>query len=629
MSYLAMQDDPSLKMSLGIDNIGTVQVVYIASDVKATQAITSIPKNKVLGLDIETGYSGDMAVFKAKEKRPVGPQPGLDPHLSRIRLVQIFDGFTAYVFDLAYVDYRLLSHLLKTSKFIAHNAVFEAKHLQYLYKQSIDIQCSMLMCILKDCAEKSPYEPTDPDEETRVKGFSLEAMSAKYFKFQPDKTLQAINWWQATITNEHLVYAALDSVLTYGLNVKVSPYIKQYRMSKVLDLLTKMTSVVADMEVAGVGFDTTKHTNLIADWTVEEARTLARCKELIGDINFNSPKQLGEWAVKTFPNSVIANWPTTKTGALTFNRAKIALMAKKTPSLEAYLEYKKVSKLLSTYGSKLAQQVHPLTKRIHCSYFIGSTRTGRLSSGNPNLQNQPRTGELRDCFVPKQGHVLIVADYSQIEMRVAAELSNDRVMKASFKDGIDLHKLIVHAITGKKMSDITKSDRQLGKAVNFGLMFGMGANKLRDYAAVNYGIFMDEEEGYSAYNAFHRLYAGYSSWCENVRAEADSLGYYYTILGKRRALLTTETYTKSINTAVQGSAAEVLMVALIDLYRRGLKLVLTVHDEIALEAPMEDAEWQKDRLVDVMQQAMLSLFPKAPTNGLIEVDIGSTWAEAK
>lgn len=595
-------------------------------------------EDKTLGLDIET-YSTARLDKKG----------GLDPYRSKIRLVQIYDGSTVYLFDLLkYPDLQFhLSDLLKKHRFIAHNGCFEIKMLKHHFGwQNLNIDCSMLMAMLIDRAEHSPFEPEDDDDEeeknkagvygyARRGGYGLDNITAKYFNISVDKSFQTSDWSKTKLLPAQYAYAALDAVLTYELGKLLSKKIVAYKMFNAYKLLREMQHVITDMELNGMGFDQEYHFKLTQEWGANVVLASGKCRKSFGDINPASTKQLGEWLTKKYPKAAKV-WPRTEKGALAFGRNKMLLLQKRPKEIDNLLEYKKWQKLFTTYGEALIEKRHPITNRIHCSFFLGETRTGRLSSRDPNLQNQPRDGELRKVFRAAEGSSLVIADFSQIEMRVAGELSKDGTMLKAFRDGTDLHKAIVSAIAGKSISKVTDEERQLGKALNFGLLFGMGPKKLTLYAKLNYGVELTEDEAYEAWRIFHEsMYPKYSAWCQVQRRNCERLGYVRTPMGRMRKLEPDEVYTKAINTPVQGGAAEVAYKALVKL-RRALPelpikvhIINMVHDEIILEATKGNELVVGKLLVEAMKQGYLDVFPNGCTKGLAEAFYGETWYDCK
>ena len=229
--------------------------------------------------------------------------------------------------------------------------------------------------------------------------------------------------------------------------------------------------------------------------------------------------------------------------------------------------------------------------------------------------------------------MLVGADYSQIELRVAAELSQDKAMINVYKKGLDLHTYMASRIAGKPLDKVTKEERQLGKSLNFGLAFGLGAKGLVDYARWNYGVTLTEDEAYSHVKKFFDTYSGYATWQGKMRDRAAKTMQTSTVLGKTRKLQPIGMYTRSVNHPVQGSAAEVVITALnklhIEVDNRTIKLILSVHDEIILEVDHGYDDDAVTLLEDKMVEAYQDLFPRGVTNKLVEVKQGATWADTK
>lgn len=615
------------------------KTVYI-KDSKTGQLVFNYLSNNpkpIYGLDIETA------------KTSLHPKAGLDPYLSFIRLVQIYDGDTVFVFDRLTADVdNQLAWFVNHSRCIAHNGCFELKHLtKVLLDPKLNIECSMLMSMLVDRAEHSPFEPDELeelDEEEKPKsdhkyknkgGYGLDACVAREFGLAIDKSFQVSDWGKKVLSPEQISYAALDAVLTYELGKKLLPKIQMYKMMRSYKLLRSMQHVLTEMELSGFGIDIGALRDITLEWGDKVRESDKVAKRYFGKLNLNSPKQLGEWLVKFNPK-LAASWPKTEKGAYTFSRNKISEYWK-SPPIAALLEYKKWTKLFNTYGESLIEKIHPNTGRVHCSFFLGETRTGRLSARDPNLQNMPRDGELRKVFRAGEGRSLVVADFSQIEMRVAGELSKDPTMLRAFAKGVDLHKAIVSAISAKPIAKVTDDERQLGKAINFGLLFGMGPKKLKLYAKISYDVDLTEEQAYGAWRIFHeRMYPKYSAWCDIQRRNCERLGYVRTPMGKMRKLLPEESYTRSVNTPVQGGAAEVAycsLVRLLNLIREEgwqdvIKIVNMVHDEIIIEVP-KGSEGNGLLLERCMIEGYLDVFPNGCTVGLAEAYYGDTWFNAK
>ena len=603
-----------------------------------------------LGLDIETAK---------KKEYELNSKAGLAPNLSYVRLIQIYSEELKIVcvFDMFKLRKELLAFLLSSKKFVAHNAVFELKHLNFCGLSVDDIHCSMLMSILVDRAERSPFEKEEIEDEEVLSnekpvtgvfryrkrgGYSLNNLCNRYFGVEPSKELQASDWGVEKLSGEQINYAALDAVLTFKLGELLFPKIVFYRMKKAYGLIKKMQHVISHMENNGIYLDDAEHTKLIRKWEIAEVVALKNTKPYFGKTNLNSSKQMNTWVRERFKDrpAVLNSWPNTaasKPGKIlySFNRTALAHL-NKLKEIEALLAYKKVNKLLSTYGKPLKEKINPFSHRIHCNFVLGETRTGRLSSRDPNLQNIPRDVEMKHIFSAAEGKILVAADFSQIEMRVAAEVSKDTVMLKAFEKGIDLHKYIVAVLTGKNYSAVTDDERQLGKAINFGLLFGMGPTKLKLYALIGYNVTLSDEQAEKAWATFHRLYRIYSAWCQTQRAKCEKIGYVRTPLGKMRKLEPDEVYTKAVNTPVQGGAAEVNFAALVECLKHvrlssHFSIINNVHDEIILEVTDNPSyiAHAKAFLQSSMENGMRYVFPNACLKGLIEVKTGKTWADTK
>lgn len=626
-----------------------------------------MPGTHRFGLDIETSKKSDYKDFVPVKKgnRTIGPAPGLCPLLSNIRLIQIFDPRTdcVFVFDVGKIpDWRgssILRTLLTERKFIAHNGVFEIKHFTQNGYPNMHVDCSMLLTILVDRAERSPFEPEEEDEDEpadgmakyKKTGYGLDAVIGRLYGCRVEKAFQTSNWNGELSTNQ-INYAALDAVLTYRVGMDMMKKVQEYKMVKAYTVLRDMQHVVADMELTGVAIDSEQHQILIKEWEKQHAENTAECTKRFKKVNLNSSKQLNIWAKKKYPEAFWQNlWPKTKASTeknqiLSFGKDSLKEVIdiierkykQKSASLCSLLRFKTCAKLLSTYGTTLAAIVHPVTKRIHCSFIIGETRTGRLSSREPNLQNIPREDPKKDkresfraLFIAPPHKHLLVADYSQIEIRSQAALSKDPVMTKAFIDGIDLHKYILKIAFGWKMKDVDKNQRQLGKAINFGFAFGMGWKKFAKYASTSYDQKVTDSQAETVFRTYHNLYRGYSYWCTKERDKCAKLGFVRTPLGKIRKLLPDEQYTRSVNTQVQGGAAEVIMLALIyfrKLKPDGCKLISTIHDEIIVECDQQNPEYKK-LLEECMIKGFKDVFPEAPINGLVEAQFGLNWAACK
>ena len=336
--------------------------------------------------------------------------------------------------------------------------------------------------------------------------------------------------------------------------------------------------------------------------------------ELCGvEFNINSPKQLGEVLFEKLELPVIKK---TKSGYSTAEEVLERLKAKH-PVIEKILEYRQVMKLNSTYVEGLKPYVNPKTKRIHSFFHQTITATGRISSTEPNLQNIPVRMELgkkvRKVFKPAEGCVYIDADYSQIELRVLAHISEDENMIEAFNNGEDIHKQAASKVFGVPMDEVTKEQRSNAKAVNFGIVYGISEYGL----GMQLGIPQKKAKNYI--EQYLEKYSGIKNFMENISNEAKERGYVETLYHRRRYVpelqsnnFMVRSFGKRVamNTPIQGTAADIMKIAMIKVYnelkqrKMKSKIVLQVHDEMMLEVPIEEAEQVKQLLKDNMESVV-------------------------
>lgn len=609
---------------------------------------------KLYGLDIETAKKEEFINYVPFRKgtKEIGSRPGLCPLMSTIRLVQVYDGdCNVYIFDISYISLESLRPLLYGKRFVAHYALFEIKHFTHNGFPDLDIGCSMLLSQLIYNAENSPYEPDEDEEdndENKPKGkkqyHSLAAVTKRYLDVWPSKEFQASNWNTIELSNDQLMYAGLDAVLTYKLASQfLAPLLVKYKMQEVYKLLKGCQHSVADMELNGIGFDWQAHEKVIDSWKQKLKEAADNClpyfsyvkgNKLI-QVNLNSPKQMNEWLRYNFRDKpdVLNSWPKTndKPGndTYTFTQSEV-FPFKGLPAIAALFEYKKYYKLVHTYGEPYKQWRHPVTGRIHTSFTLGETVTGRMSSREPNLQQLPRDGEMRSLFKPSPGNMYVAADFGQIELRVQAEYSRDPNMLKVFRAGDDIYSAMASAIVGRK---ITKKDpeRQTGKAIMLSLGYGMRPKKYRKKVAEQYDIYLSEEVSTKHYQTYHNTFKVYSDWCDRSRENCRILGFARSKLGKMRRLLEDEIYTKGPNHEIQSTSFEVLGLTMNECRKRKsyLKMCCVVHDDLKFECPIDKVKEGQEIVKECMEKGMLTLFPLAPTKGLAEPSSGFSWAEAK
>ena len=304
------------------------------------------------------------------------------------------------------------------------------------------------------------------------------------------------------------------------------------------------------------------------------------------------------------------------------------------PPIRHLLEVRRLEKRVRDFGRTLLDHVHPATGRIHGDFMLAAAKSGRFSCREPNLQQLPP--EARVAFRASPGRLLVVADYSQMELRAAAELAADPAMRAAFHAGADLHRLTAAAIAGVDPDEVTRVQRQAAKPVNFGAVFGQGPRGLVETACDSYGLVLSLADARRAQDAFFRRYPALKAWMRRQADNAKSTQVVRTVLGRPLRAAWEKgglRYTQAVNIPVQGSCADVVLIALAEADQRlrdlDAAIIATVHDEIVAEVSDGDAAEAASRLEAAMVEAFLEVFPEAPTIGLVGVTIVRCWVEAK
>jgi DNA polymerase-1 len=352
-------------------------------------------------------------------------------------------------------------------------------------------------------------------------------------------------------------------------------------------------------------------------------------------LNVNSPAQLGE---VLFGKMRLVDKPKmTKTKQYSTDEETLQNIADKHPIVGLILEYRGVKKLLSTYVEALPQLVNPRTGKIHTSYNQAVTATGRLSSTNPNLQNIPVREEqgrrIREAFVPSDSdHLLLSADYSQVELRLMAHLSGDTALIEAFHAGEDIHRATAARIFGVPLDEVTSDMRRKAKTANFGIIYGISAFGLSQRLHIARAEARDIIEGY------FRSYPGVKEYMERVVAEARTTGYVTTLFGRRRFLADINSRNavarglaerNAINAPLQGSAADIMKIAMIAVARslteRGLrsKMILQVHDEVVIDTVRSEREVVAALVVEAMEHAA-----HLSVDLVVDYGVGENWLDA-
>ncbi len=416
---------------------------------------------------------------------------------------------------------------------------------------------------------------------------------------------------------------------------KLRPVLVEKKVQPLYDTIEMpLVPVLARMEMQGVGIDLPYLRELSGEYGMRLSAIEAELFEMAGErFNINSPRQIGELL---FDRLGLPAPKRTKTGAHATGVEVLEKLAENYPIARRILDYRELQKLLSTYIDALPAEIVPETGRVHTCFNQTIAATGRLSSTEPNLQNIPvRTEDgkrIRNAFVAREGSVLVSADYSQIELRLLAHLSGDPFLKKAFAEDKDIHTQTASAIYGIFPEMVTPEMRRAAKTINFGLMYGMGPLNLSRQIGVTF------TEARSFIEAYFRQFPTVKRYMEASVESARRLGYAETMLGRRRYLPDINASNRivreaaertAVNTPVQGTAADIIKMAMIDIDREmpsvfpDARMLLQVHDELVFEIPERNADRLRDWVVDAMSGAYELSVPLK-----VDAGIGRNWNEA-
>ncbi|HEX6001151.1 MAG TPA: DNA polymerase I [Hyphomicrobiaceae bacterium] len=418
-------------------------------------------------------------------------------------------------------------------------------------------------------------------------------------------------------------YAAEDADVALRVWSVLKPRLAAERMATVYETLERpMMAVLVDMERAGIKVDKGILTRLTSTFSKHISRLEQEIYELVGHtFNLGSPRQLGEILFDNLKlpggrKTRTGQWET-RAGLLDDLAAREDLPENARQLINVMLEWRQLTKLRSTYTQALPNHINPATGRIHTSFALASTSTGRLSSNDPNLQNIPvRTKEgreIRTAFIAEDGHKLISADYSQIELRVLAHVADIPQLRRAFADGLDIHAMTASEMFGVPIKDMPAEVRRRAKAINFGIIYGISAFGLGNQL----GIPKQEAGEYIA--TYFKRFPGIRDYMEATKRQAHEQGFVATVFGRRIHLPEINTKNPSvrgnleraaINAPIQGSAADIIRRAMIRmpaaLHAVGLastRMLLQVHDELVFEARLDEVERALGAIAHVMEQA--------------------------
>ena len=465
--------------------------------------------------------------------------------------------------------------------------------------------------------------------------YTIEKLASEYFGTVIEKPEVKQLSLLDDVETDRSEYLAKCAVALGVLNECIGDKIKENGQEKLYqEVELPLVTVLAHLEINGFLVDD-HQLKEFADKLGEKIDALTNEIYMLAgeEFNINSPKQLG---VILFEKLELKPVKKTKTGYAT-NADVLEKLRDKHPIVNFIMEYRQLAKLKSTYCDGLRAVVNPNTHRIHSVFTQTVTVTGRLSSTEPNLQNIPTRTELgreiRKMFVAKEGYVLVDADYSQIELRVLAHIANDETMINAFRNNEDIHAVTASQVLGIPLEDVTKEQRSSAKAVNFGIVYGIGEFSL----AQDLHISVKEAKAYI--ESYLEKYHGVRNYMESIKEQAKKDGYVKTMLNRIRYIpeLKSPNYNirqfgerVALNTPIQGTAADIIKLAMVRVDNRlineGLKskLILQVHDELIVEAHKDEVDKVKQILSEEMQSAMELNVPLK-----VDMSTGHSWYDAK
>lgn len=572
---------------------------------EALSALATLDSASRVGLDLETMPNGREGTHRYR--------PGLDPFFSRTRLIQLGTAEDAWVLDTQRVSPVPWLWWLRENpqKLVAQNGRFDLGHLQQAGTFLPYVWDTML---------------ADQLLRPGQHGSSLKDLSERYLGEQMDKTEQTSDW-AGDLTDAQIEYAGRDVLILPRLHAALSEKLKAQKLTQVARLEFAAVPAFAMLSRSGFVLDRDHWEDL----TERAEATLAQAEQDLLRILPGPPQQavlFGEGEKLNLLSPEQVKDALGRLGLPVESTNEHVLRGLDHPAAQLLLKHREMATFLKMFGRPMPAFVHPDTGRIHAEFWQLGAASGRTTSSNPNMQQLPHDLEIRSCFRAAEGCRLVIADYSQIELRIAAEISGDPAMIEAFTQGEDIHRRTASLVTGKAPEEVTKGDRQLAKAINFGLAYGMQAAGFQGYARDAYGVTVTAEEAVAFRDRFFAGYQGLARWHRIQTARAKKAGAVRTLSGRLRTfekvLLTTAT-----NTPVQGTGADMLKVALgtvaKEAWKHGWNLVGEVHDEIVLEVPEGETEEAAKTLERCMVEAGKRFLHKVPVEA--EASVGETWAD--
>ena len=579
---------------------------YIVDVDRAIESLKDFEKDKYIFLDTE------IAVKSFKE---------IDFFQDKVRLIQIGNREKIYIYDMFRIPEfsKHLRKLLETKGIVGHNLKFDIKFLKTNF--------NIFPQIVFDTMIASQLLSENEREK-----HSLQAVTYRLTDDELDKTQQTSAWGLRNLSKEQLNYAAKDvhvlrnifPILRDRLNSIKTPH----KATGVIHETFTLDNATAVVEMAFV-----PQLALIelTGMPVDEKTLKSQLQKVSSDYQRIYIDFVRKYGVDPFSPHKVTYWLSAKLG-LKLPKTQKGSLSSQDSALRKYMDREEVKQLVEIRSTKKIldklKELSSYTKngRIYSEFKQIGAPTGRMASSRPNLQNI--TKELRKLFKAPEGRSLIVADYSQIELRIAAEYVGDNTMIKAFSERKDLHKFTASLILGKTYEGVTKEERQMAKAINFGLIYGISPRSLMEYARNNYGIDISMKEAQKFHERFFEVYSGFKNWHDRVKQELSKKHslVVYSLLGRRMVV---QRFTEAVNFPVQATGSDLLKMAVVFFgkLKKDLdaQIVNLVHDEIIVESDEECSQKAKDILSQSMLKAGRILLKKVPVE--FEVEIVETWAD--
>lgn len=542
---------------------------------------------------------------------------GLDPYTSKIRLLQIYtEGNPVLIFDLFRIkDLSLfikffINENKKHHLYVGHHLKFDSKFFLYNLKNTPEhVYCTMLADQVL-YAGKNGYR------------YRLKDLSERYLNKSIDKKCQSEGWYYPILSEEQLKYASTDVLILKRIRDIQQRLLEKENLLEVAMLEFQCIEPIASMELQGILVDAKKLLELHQFLSKEKTRLEQQLKSIFGSINIYSPQQIKS----AFEKHNIYVEST--------NKITLLPLCEEFEPIKWLLQCRSARKKIQKI-EELNSLIHKKTQRIHTNFYQLSdgnhgASTGRISSADPNMQNIPSFYKFRKCFVSSDGNLLFCGDYSQIEVRTMAKIANDEALQRTFLNGKDVYKMVAASpfLLNKSIDGVTKAERTKIKEAVLGLLFGMGVSKLKETLMGKHQIKISKQEALNILNGLLTEWDGVKNYHNTVKSQRPKVTR--TIMGRCKHFPSFN-YNEIINAPIQGTAADIIKKAIVALYQKlkqsSAKILLSVHDEILLEASEKDKEDILYLQKTIMEQVGEELLSPVPV--IVNCSYGSSWDDKK